>query len=73
MTLRKKKFKNTLGKGENAGNQHFSPFPTMSSTLLKPNFNCSFTFILLSANALNFGLSKILLFHKELNIPEKAF
>ena len=31
----------------------FSPFPTMFSTLPKPNFNFSFTFILLSANALN--------------------
>ena len=25
---------NTVGKGENAGNQHFSPFTTVFSTLL---------------------------------------
>ena len=33
MTLGKRPFENTVGKGENAGNQHFSPFPTMFSIL----------------------------------------
>ena len=28
MTLKKKAFENIVGKGENAGNQHFLPFPT---------------------------------------------
>ena len=35
------------------------------SVLLKPNFSCSFTFMLSSANALNFDQSKILSFGKE--------
>ena len=37
MTLEKKPFENIVGKGENAGNQHFLLFPTMFSTL--PNTN----------------------------------
>ena len=35
--LRKKAFKNIVGKGENAGDQH-SPSPTMLSTYRKKNF-----------------------------------
>ena len=31
--MRKKPFENTVGKGENAGNQHFLLFPTMFFTL----------------------------------------
>ena len=38
----------------------------MFSTFPKPNFNFSFTFILLSANAFNLEQSKTLLFGKEL-------
>ena len=61
-------FENIVGKVENAGDQHFSPFPTMFSTLPKPIFNTSFTFILSSANAFNLDHSKILSFDKELNV-----
>ena len=50
MTLKQTAFENIVGKGENAGNQHFL---TMFPTLPKPNFSFSFTIILLSANALN--------------------
>ena len=32
-TMRKKALKNIVGKGENAGNQHFFPFPAMFTTL----------------------------------------
>ena len=31
-TLRLNPFENTAGKGENAGTQHFLPFPTVFST-----------------------------------------
>ena len=54
-TLKKKLFENTMGKGENAGNQHFLLFPTMFFVLLKTNFNFSVTVILSSASAFNFG------------------
>ena len=37
--LEHKAFENIEGKGENANNQHFSPFPTMFSTLPNTNFN----------------------------------
>ena len=33
MTLKKKAVENTVAKGENAGHQHFFPFPTVFSTL----------------------------------------
>ena len=33
--LKKKAFENIVGKGENAGNQHFLLFPTTFSTLSK--------------------------------------
>ena len=55
-----------MGKGEDAGNRAFSPFPTMFSTLSKRNFYFSVTFILSSANPSNFDQSKILSFGKEL-------
>ena len=50
MTLKNKPFENIVGKGENAA---FSPFPAMFSTHSKKKFCFKFTFILLSANALN--------------------
>ena len=56
---------NVVGKGENAGNPAFSPFPTMFSTLPGTNLNFSVTFSLLSANVSNFNKSKILSFGKE--------
>ena len=43
------------------------PFPTIFSTLPKPNFNFSFICILLSANAFNLDQSAILSFGKELS------
>ena len=47
MTLRERPFENTVGKGENAGNQHSLPTPTM--------FPCLFQiFSLSSANTFNF-------------------
>ena len=69
MMLRKKPFENNVGKGENAGNQHFLlfprflPFPKQISIFLV-------TFILSSSNALSLDWSKILSFGKELNDPE---
>ena len=39
----KKKKKNIMGKGENAGNQHFLLFPIMFSTLPKINLTFSST------------------------------
>ena len=66
--LKKKSFENIVGKGENAGNQHFSPFPTMFSTHSKTNFSLSATFILLSSNAFNLNWPKILSFVKELKL-----
>ena len=36
--IRKKHFENSMGKGENAGNQHFSLFPTMFFTLHRIKF-----------------------------------
>ena len=38
-TLKNRAFENIVGKGENAGNQLFPPFPTMFSTLPNTNFN----------------------------------
>ena len=67
MTLEKQPFENILGKGENAGNQHFFSFSTMFSNLPKTNFNFSVTFISLSASAFNLDQSKNLLFGLELN------
>ena len=50
---KKKPFQNIVGKGENAGNQHFLFFPTIFSTLSKTEIIIYVTFILSSANALN--------------------
>ena len=41
MTLYEKPFENIVGKGENAGNQHFLFLPTMFSTFPKIKFNFS--------------------------------
>ena len=38
-TLKKKAFENILGKGENAGHQHFLLFPQCFSTFPSKNFN----------------------------------
>ena len=50
MTLKKKALENTVGNGENA----FSPFPTVFSTLSKREIIILTTFNL-SADAFNFG------------------
>ena len=63
-TLRKKVFENIVGKGENAGNQHFLFFPQCFQP--KSNFSFLVAFTLSSANAFNLDRSKILLFGKEL-------
>ena len=53
-TLRKKPFENIAGKRENAGyHQHFSPFPTMFSTLSRTELVICDAFILSSASAFN--------------------
>ena len=58
-TLEKKPFENIVGKGENAGNQHFLLFPQFSIHL-KKNSCFQVTFILSSANAFSLVQSKIL-------------
>ena len=49
----KEGLENIKGKRENAGYQHFSPFPTITFTLAQTKFNFSVTFILSSPNAFN--------------------
>ena len=66
--LGKKTFQNTVGKGKNAGNQHFLLFPQCFLPFSKANLNFSVKFSLLSVNAFNFDLYEILLFGKELNM-----
>ena len=59
-----------MGKGENAGNQHFLPFPLCFLPIpnSKVNFCFLVTFVLSSAHAFNLDQSKILSFGKELTI-----
>ena len=76
MTLKKESFKNNVGKGENARNQHFLLFP--QCFLLYQREKSSFSNVsLLSADAINLVISKILLFGKRLNdiylSPANAF
>ena len=65
MTLKKRDFENIVGKGENAGNQHFLLFP---QCFLPYHIEIiiSATFIVSSANTLNLDQSKILPFGKGL-------
>ena len=67
MTLYKEPSENIVGKGENDGNQHFFPFPTMFF-ILQGKFYFLITFVLLSANPFNLDKPKILSFGKELII-----
>ena len=61
-----KPFEN-MGKGENAGDQHFLLFPAMSSTHPKHNLFSSYIFLSSAKiNALNLELSKKLPFTNEL-------
>ena len=61
-TQGKKLFENTLGKGENAGNQHFLLFPQCFLPFHKTNPIISATPNLSSALALNLAIPKIVLF-----------
>ena len=70
-TFKEKPFENIVGKEESAGNQHFLPFSTMFSTLLRTKiiisaYFYSAYFILSSANAFNLDRSRIFLFGEEL-------
>ena len=67
MTCKKKAFENTVGKGENAGDQHFLLFPQCFILLTKGEIIILVMFNLSSANALNLVTSKILLFGKGLS------
>ena len=62
----KKPFQNIVGKGENAGNQHFLLFPQFFLLLSKTEIIIYVTFILLSANAFNLEKVKLLLSGNEL-------
>ena len=66
MTKWKKPFENIVGKGENAGNQHFLLFQQSFLSFPKQISIFWVTFILPSANALNLDQSKILSSGKEL-------
>ena len=59
-------FENIVGKGKNAGNQHFLLYPQCFLLFLNQISIVQITFILSSANALNLDQSKILMFGKEL-------
>ena len=63
-----------VGKGENAGNQHFLLFPTMFSTVSRREIIILVTFVLSSANALNLVDSENWLCGKELRslFPEHS-
>ena len=68
MTLWNKSFENTVGKGENAGNQHFFLSPHCFLPFPKQISIFSVTFILLSANAFNLDQSKNLSSGKGLSV-----
>ena len=63
MTLKKRTFEKIVGKGKNAGNQHF-PFSHNFFTLSQTNFAIFVIFELSSAYALNLDKSDILSFGK---------
>ena len=68
-TLEKTPFENIVGKGENAGNQHISLFPHCCLSI--PERICfSVTFILSSANAMNFDQSENLSFGRVNCLPQ---
>ena len=60
--LQKKLFGNIVGKGENAGNQHFLLFPQSFQAIPERIYFFFSKLHLSSANALNLDQSKILLF-----------
>ena len=65
MTLKKKPFKNFVGKGENAGKQHFLLFPQCILPIPKRISVLSYIYFF-SANAFNLHQSKNLSFGKGL-------
>ena len=66
MTLKKKALENTVGKEENAGNQHFLLFPQCFLFLSQREIVILEMFNLSSANAFNLVMSKNLSFGKGL-------
>ena len=68
MTLRKKSLKNIVGKGEDAGNQHFLLFP---HNVFYPSGNKFQFFNGIYFVAFNLDQSQIFSFGEELNGPEK--
>ena len=67
MTLKMSAFEIIVGKGENAGNQHFLLFPQCFLPIPKSSSGFEGKFILLSASAFNLVQSeKILMFDKQL-------
>ena len=69
MTLKEKPYENNVGKGENAGDQHFLLFLAMFSNLSEKEIIilATITCNLSSANSLNLVNSKYLSSDKELN------
>ena len=67
MILKKKALENNMGKGENAGNQHFLLF-AKSFLLQHREIAIFITFNLLFANAFNLVASEILSFGKEISL-----
>ena len=65
---RKRPFEKIVGKGENAGNQHFLHFPPCFVPIPKQILSFSIAFDLSFANAFNLDQSKILSFGKELSL-----
>ena len=69
-TLRKIAFENIVGKGENAGIQHFLPF-SPCFLIFQRHFQINFvTYMIPSANAFDLDYSKILSFGKELTLSQ---
>ena len=66
-TLYKEPFENIIGKGENAGDQHFLLFPQRFLSFPK-QISIFESFILSSANPFNLDQSKVLSFGKELKM-----
>ena len=63
--MKEKTFKNIVGKGENAGNQHFLLFPQCFLTHHRQKSSIERYLICRLQNAINLDRSKILSFGKE--------
>ena len=72
-TLGEKPFEKIVGKGENAGNQHFLLFPQCFQPFQTPKIIILSTLILSSANAFNLDQSKILSSRKGLRAISSDF